>query len=107
MCEQGRGVKRKLCPDRTTVTTANELRGQLLGNDMPNKLYETLFLLDPTKVSADAEGVKHQLHTLIERLGGHIEISRPWDYNHKLSYPIGKQKKGSYHAIYYTLESTK
>ncbi len=74
---------------------------------MPNKLYETLFLLDPTKVSADADGVKQQLHTLIERLGGHIEISRPWDYNHKLAYPVGKQKKGSYHIIYYTFESTR
>jgi small subunit ribosomal protein S6 len=74
---------------------------------MANKLYETLFLIDPTKVSADAESVKQQLHTLIERHGGHIEVSRPWDYNHKLSYPIGKQKKGSYHIIYYTFESTK
>jgi small subunit ribosomal protein S6 len=74
---------------------------------MPNKLYETLFLLDPTKVSADADGVKNQLHTIIERHGGHIEVSRPWDYNHKLSYPIGKQKKGSYHIVYYTFESTK
>lgn len=74
---------------------------------MANKLYETLFLLDPTKVSADTDGVKQQLHTIIERHGGHIEVSRPWDYNHKLSYPIGKQKKGSYHIIYYTFESTK
>src|SRR5262249_55578044 len=74
---------------------------------MPNKLYETLFLLDPTKVSSDADGVKQQLHTIIERHGGHIEVSRPWDYNHKLSYPIGKQKKGSYHIIYYTMESTR
>ena len=74
---------------------------------MPIKKYETLFLLDPTKVSADADGVKHQLHTLIERLGGAIEISRPWDYNHKLTYPIGKSKKGSFHIVYYTFESTK
>jgi|SRR5579883_1257373 len=74
---------------------------------MANKLYETLFLLDPTKVSADADGVKQQLHALIERHGGHIEVSRPWDYNHKLAYPINKQKKGSFHIIYYTFESTK
>jgi small subunit ribosomal protein S6 len=74
---------------------------------MPNKLYETLFLLDPTKVSADADGVKQQIHHIIERHGGHIEISRPWDYNHKLSYPINKQKKGSFHIVYYTMESTK
>ncbi|VTR91221.1 30s ribosomal protein s6 : 30S ribosomal protein S6 OS=Rhodopirellula baltica SWK14 GN=rpsF PE=3 SV=1: Ribosomal_S6 [Gemmata massiliana] len=73
---------------------------------MPKQTYETLFLLDPTKVSADADGVKQQLHTLIERHGGHVDISRPWDYNHKLTYPIGKSKKGSFHIIYYTFEST-
>ena len=74
---------------------------------MPIKNYETLFLLDPTKVSADAEGVKTQIHHILERHGGTIEISRPWDYNHKLTYPIGKQKKGSFHIIYYKMESTK
>ncbi len=74
---------------------------------MPVKLYETLFLLDPTKVSSDADGVKGQLHAIIERHGGHIEVSRPWDYNHKLTYPIGKSKKGSFHIVYYTFESTK
>jgi small subunit ribosomal protein S6 len=74
---------------------------------MPIQIYETLFLLDPTKVSSDAEGVKTQLHHIIERHGGHVEISRPWDYNHKLTYPIGKQKKGSFHIVYYSFESTK
>jgi small subunit ribosomal protein S6 len=74
---------------------------------MPVKHYETLFLLDPTKVSADAEGVKQQLHHILERHGAHVEISRPWDYNHKLAFPIGKQKKGSFHIVYYTMESTK
>jgi small subunit ribosomal protein S6 len=74
---------------------------------MPVATYETLFLLDPTKVAADAEGVKQQIHTILERHGAQILISRPWDYNHKLSYPIEKQKKGAFHIIYYTMESTK
>jgi small subunit ribosomal protein S6 len=74
---------------------------------MAIQTYETLFLLDPTKVSADADGVKTQLHHILERHGGHVEISRPWDYNHKLTYPIGKSKKGSFHIVYYTMESTK
>jgi small subunit ribosomal protein S6 len=74
---------------------------------MPVKVYETLFLLDSTKVSSDADGVKQQLHNIIERHGGRVDISRPWDYNHKLSYPIAKQKKGSFHIVYYSMESTK
>jgi small subunit ribosomal protein S6 len=74
---------------------------------MPVQTYETLFLLDPTKLAADAEGVKQQVHHIIERFGGQVELSRPWDYNHKLTYPIRKQKKGSFHIVYYTLESTR
>jgi small subunit ribosomal protein S6 len=74
---------------------------------MAIQTYETLFLLDPTKVSGDPEGVKTQLHHIIERHGGHVEISRPWDYSHKLAYPIGKQKKGAFHIVYYTFESTR
>ncbi len=74
---------------------------------MPQVTYETLFLLDSNKVSADAEGVKNTLHTILERHGGQVQVSRPWDYNHKLMYPIRKSKKGAFHIVYYTLESTK
>ena len=74
---------------------------------MPVNTYETLFLLEPSKVSSDADAVKQQVHHILERHGARIEVSRPWDYNHKLSYPIGKQKKGAFHIVYYTMESTK
>ena len=74
---------------------------------MPVVTYETLFLLDSNKVSGDAEGTKQQIHHILERHGATIVISRPWDYNHKLSYPIGKQKKGAFHIVYYAMESTK
>jgi small subunit ribosomal protein S6 len=73
---------------------------------MPVATYETMFLLDSNKVSSDAEAAKQQIHHLLERHGGQVMISRPWDYNHKLSYPISKQKKGAFHIIYYTMEST-
>jgi small subunit ribosomal protein S6 len=74
---------------------------------MPTVTYETMFLLDPKKASTDAEGTKQQIHHILERHGANVVISRPWDYNHKLSYPIGKQKKGAFHIVYYTMESTK
>ena len=38
---------------------------------MPIATYETLFLLDSTKVSSDAEAVKAQLHHILERHAGH------------------------------------
>ena len=73
---------------------------------MPVNLYETLFLLDSTKLSADPDGVRGQLHATLERYGGEVAISRPWD-DRKLTYPIRKQKKGSFHIVYYRIESTK
>lgn len=74
---------------------------------MPMNTYETLLLLDPTKVSSDSEGVLKQLHALWERHEATILVSRPWDYNHKLAYPIRKFKKGAYHVIYYQQDSQK
>jgi small subunit ribosomal protein S6 len=74
---------------------------------MPVQLYETLFLLYSTKVSADAEGSKTAIHGLLERSGSEIVVSRPWDENRKLAYPIKKQKKGYYLAVYYKVETKK
>lgn len=74
---------------------------------MPVQTYETLLLLDSPKVTADADAVKQAIHHLLDRHAGQVIVSRPWDYNHKLSYPIKKQKKGAFHIIYYTMESTK
>lgn len=74
---------------------------------MPVVTYETMFLLESNKVTSDAEGAKQSIHHILERHGATIVVSRPWDYNHKLTYPIGKQKKGAFHIVYYTMESTK
>ena len=73
---------------------------------MPVETYETLLMLDATKVAADAEAVKQQVHHILERHGATITISREWNYNQKLAYPISKQKKGAFHIVYYTMEST-
>jgi small subunit ribosomal protein S6 len=72
---------------------------------MPVHQYETMFLLDATKVTADADAVKQQLHHILERHGATIQYSREWNYNQKLAYPINKQKKGAFHIVYYTMES--
>ncbi|OWK40764.1 30S ribosomal protein S6 [Fimbriiglobus ruber] len=73
---------------------------------MSVELYETLFLLDSTKLSTDPDGVKGQLHTTLERYGAEIVVSRPWD-DRKLAYPIKKQKKGAFHIVYYKMDSLK
>jgi small subunit ribosomal protein S6 len=73
---------------------------------MPVHTYETMFLLDATKVSTDADAVKTQVHHILERHGATIITSREWNYNQKLAYPINKQKKGAFHIVYYTMESS-
>jgi small subunit ribosomal protein S6 len=73
---------------------------------MPVALYETLFALDSTKVSADPEGVRSGLHANLEKYGATIDVARPWDENGKLAYPIKKQKKAYFYIVYYRMEST-
>jgi small subunit ribosomal protein S6 len=74
---------------------------------MPAKLYETLFALDATKVSAEGDAIRQTLHELLEKHGATIDIARPWDENGKFAYPINKQKKAYFYIVYYTMESTK
>jgi small subunit ribosomal protein S6 len=74
---------------------------------MPVNTYETLFLLDASKVSSDGDAVRQQVHHILEKQGGQILVSREWNYNLKLAYPVEKQKKGAFHIIYYTLDAAK
>lgn len=74
---------------------------------MPVNTYETLFLLDPTKLAADGDAVRQQVLHLLERNGAAVTISREWNYNQKLTYPIAKQKKGAFHIVYYTMDASK
>lgn len=73
---------------------------------MPVRLYETLFLLDSNKVASEPDASKAAVHGVLEKHGCEILVSRPWDDNRKLIYPIKKHKKGYYHIIYYRTEST-
>lgn len=72
---------------------------------MSVEVYETMILFDATKLAVDPDGIRAGIGTTIEKIGGKIEISRPWD-DRRIAYPIQKQKKGAYHIIYYKMEST-
>ena len=73
---------------------------------MPVQLYETMFLFDAAKMAADPDGVRGQVVHGLEKYAAEVLVSRPWE-DRKLAYPINKQKKGSYHIVYYRMESTK
>ncbi len=74
---------------------------------MPVEMYETLFMFDSTRLASEPDAVRGQVHTTLERYGAEILVTRPWDDNRKLAYTIKKQKKASYHIVYYRLDSLK
>jgi small subunit ribosomal protein S6 len=77
---------------------------------MSVELYETMFLVDANKMASDGETIRTALATAIEKQGGDVLVSRPWD-DRKIAYNIRRanttHKKGSYYIIYYKMESTK
>lgn len=73
---------------------------------MPVELYETMFVIDSGKMATDGEMIKESLHTTLAKHGGEVVVSRPWNENQKLAYPMRKQKKAYFHIIYYRMEST-
>lgn len=73
---------------------------------MPVELYETMFVIDSGKMATDGEMIKESLHTTLSKHGGEVLVSRAWNENQKLAYPMRKQKKAFFHIIYYKMEST-
>ena len=71
---------------------------------MPVKLYESLVLLDASKVSGDLAGAAATLHATLEKYHAHVEVSRLWK-EQKLAYPINGQKKGIYYLIVFRADA--
>ncbi|MCS7015867.1 MAG: 30S ribosomal protein S6 [Gemmatales bacterium] len=66
----------------------------------PTHLYECLLLFDSNKYQTQKEKLIEQVHQTLQRHGATIETSRFWD-ERRLVYPIKKQRKGSYHLIFF------
>ncbi len=62
--------------------------------------YEALFLMG-TSLTADLEGSLKLTQALIEKHGGSILVNKKWD-DRKLTYEIGKAKRGLYIITYFT-----
>ena len=61
---------------------------------MPVNVYESLIMLDTSKVAGDLPAAQQQLHAIMERNKVEVLASRPWD-ERRLVYPIRGQKKGA------------
>ena len=72
---------------------------------MAEVTYEGMFLLDSNRYAANADGMQKSVLSIIERAGGTVVASRPWQ-DAKLAYPIEKHRRGMYFLTYFTLEST-
>ncbi len=70
---------------------------------MASNVYECMFLLDTNKVSGDVQNATKQLQTLLEKNQAEVLASRPWD-ERRLTYSIGKHKKGLYYLTYFRTE---
>ena len=64
---------------------------------MSVELYETMFLLDANKVASEGEAIRNALHATLEKHGGEIVISRPWD-DRKIAYSI--RRAGTTHKLF-------
>ena len=73
---------------------------------MADRRYETLVLFHPEQGEPGAKDLATRIRSLIEDQGGTVSQVLEWG-TRDLAYPIGKQKKGGFHIIYYTFESTK
>jgi small subunit ribosomal protein S6 len=70
---------------------------------MPANVYESLIMLDTSKVAGDLPAAQQQLHTIMERHHAEVLASRPWD-ERRLAYPIRGQKKALYYLLYFRTE---
>lgn len=73
---------------------------------MTEVTYEGMFLLDSNKYATNAEGTLQVVLGILERVGGKLLASRPWQ-DTKLSYPINGHRKGLYFLTYFTLDTQK
>lgn len=69
-------------------------------------VYEGMFLLDSNKYASNPDGVSGEVIHIIEKSGGKILASRPWQ-DGKLAYPIDGHKKGLYFLTYFEMDGTK
>lgn len=68
--------------------------------------YEGMFLLDSNKYAANPDGTTGEVLAIIERAGGKVLASRPWQ-DGKLAYPIDGHRRGLYFLTYFSMDSRK
>jgi small subunit ribosomal protein S6 len=66
--------------------------------------YEGMFVLDSNKYSSNAQGTTGEVLALLERVGGKVLATRPWQ-DGKLTYQIKGHRKALHFLVYFELDS--
>lgn len=69
---------------------------------MESKVYEAMFMIDPSKAAQDWESIKKQLTDMIVRRGGTVLNSKKWG-ERKLAYEINGHKRAAYLLFYFQM----
>ncbi len=70
------------------------------------RMYEAMFLVDPTHAASDWEGVNEGIKKILEKFDAEIISMRKWD-SRNLAYDINKQSRGTYILCYFKGDGTK
>lgn len=70
------------------------------------RMYEAMFLIDPTQAASDWEGVNEGIKKILEKFDAEIVSMRKWD-SRNLAYDINKQNRGTYILCYFKGDGTK
>lgn len=68
--------------------------------------YEGMFILDSNRYASNPEGMSGEVLALLQRVGGTLLASRPWQ-DGKLAYAMDGHRKGMYYLTYFTLDTQK
>lgn len=72
---------------------------------MAARNYECMFLLDSSRYAQDPAGVEGEVKEIIERVGGALVASAPFQ-DGKLAYEIAGRRKGLHYLTYFKADSS-
>ena len=72
---------------------------------MALKVYEGFFIFDPDVYARNPDEVSGQIAAAVEQFGGEVLLTRLWDDQRKMAYPIKGHRRGTYWLTYFRFDS--
>jgi len=71
---------------------------------MATRVYEGLFIFNADLYAKGPDEVSSQVASIVEQFGGEVLLSRLWDGQRMLAYPIDGHRRGAYWLAYFRLD---